>query len=142
MPHWSKKTLTFRVKLWSIKDVRIWKHDGFVLIKPVLYKPFLTNTSYVIFLLIFDNPCKTSVFYLALLTGHRPILTRTLQLTFSHMDMIPLWLWTLRSSAQRTPTHIEKKFVIFIQRIHHLILSKLFYFIWHSDFKMMGLKLC
>lgn len=52
------------------------------------------------------------------------------------------WLWTLKSSALSIPTYIANKIVIFIHKTLRLILSKLFYFIWHPDFKMMGLKLC
>lgn len=107
------QTLRFTVEFLSIKYVRIWKIDGFVLIKPILYKPLLTNTSYVIFLLVFDNPCKTSVLYLALFRGRRAIRTRILQLILSHNNVIPLWLWTLKIAAQSTPMHIEKKFCYF-----------------------------
>lgn len=49
-------------------------------------------------------------------------------------DKLLLWLCTLKISAQWMPTNTGKK-------MFKLIISKLFYLIWHSDFKIIGLRM-
>lgn len=109
------QTLRFTVEFLSIKYVRIWKIDGFVLIKPILYKSVLTNTSYVIFLLVFDNPCKTSVLYLALFRGRRAIRTRILLLILSHNNVILLTVDPKNCSPINSNAY-WKKILLFLSR--------------------------
>lgn len=92
-----------------------------------------SNISCIIFLLFFYNIFKSSVCCLAFLIDHWSILTRTSQQIISQISYC-FDCALLKFQPNECPKILEKK-------MFKLIISKLFYLIWHSDFKIIGLRM-